>query len=256
MQHIEHNGKKLNANLNEPIDISIPMMAAEGRVAAWYVSPISIEPVRANGFLGSVAEGGTVNFRDIGFNPHGNGTHTECLGHITKEVHSVNQVLKQFFFVSKLITLTPHTVTEEKGWQKPGDKIITQVQLKTALQGKCPEALILRTLPNGDFKCTVNYSNTNPPYVEPEAMEYLIELGVKHFLLDLPSVDREQDGGLMLAHKAFWQTESANPRMDCTITELIYVREQVKDGDYLLNLQFAPFENDASPSRPVLFRLG
>ena len=43
--------------------------------------------------------------------------------------------------------------------------------------------------------------------------------------------------------------------MDATITEFIYVTNEIFDGDYLLNLQFAPFENDAAPSRPVLIRI-
>jgi hypothetical protein len=29
----------------------------------------------------------------------------------------------------------------------------------------------------------------------------------------------------------------------------------VKDGSYILNLQIAPFENDASPSKPVLYKI-
>ena len=44
-------------------------------------------------------------------------------------------------------------------------------------------------------------------------------------------------------------------RFNCTITEMIYVYEEIQDGSYLLNLQFASFENDASPSKPVLYSL-
>ena len=57
--------------------------------SAWYVDPMSDiqRPYETDeGFTGSVAEGGSVNFRNIAFNPHGNGTHTECLGHITEHV--------------------------------------------------------------------------------------------------------------------------------------------------------------------------
>ncbi len=38
-------------------------------------------------------------------------------------------------------------------------------------------------------------------------------------------------------------------------TELIFVRDEVEDGSYLLNLQIASFENDASPSKPVLYKI-
>ncbi len=44
-------------------------------------------------------------------------------------------------------------------------------------------------------------------------------------------------------------------RKDCTITELIYVPNKVEDGTYFLNLQIAPFENDATPSKPILYKV-
>jgi len=46
-----------------------------------------------------------------------------------------------------------------------------------------------------------------------------------------------------------------NPDYTRTITELIYVPNSVTDGEYLLELQVAAFENDASPSRPVLYNI-
>ena len=44
-------------------------------------------------------------------------------------------------------------------------------------------------------------------------------------------------------------------RLDSTITELIYVNDSVSNGTYLLNLQIASFENDASPSKPILYKI-
>ena len=85
-------------------------------------------------------------------------------------------------------------------------------------------------------------------------MHKLVESGVKHLLVDLPSVDREVDGGRLEAHHAFW-TVPDNPRHGCTITELIHVPDSAPDGLYLLNLQVAPMDNDAAISRPVLHPL-
>ena len=116
------------------------------------------------------------------------------------------------------------------------------------------DTLIIRTLPNSNNKNSKNYSNTNPPYFLKSAIEYIVDIGIKHLLVDLPSVDKEKDGGALEGHKAFWQYPK-QPRTDCTITELIYVSDLIKDGLYLLNLQFVPFENDASPSRPIIFNL-
>jgi kynurenine formamidase len=115
-----------------------------------------------------------------------------------------------------------------------------------------PEAIVLRTLPNLQSKRNHQYSGTNPPYLEAQAASWLAVNGVRHVLLDLPSVDREEDGGALSAHRAFWGLPE-NPRPMATITELIYVPETTADGMYLLNLQLASFENDASPSRPILF---
>ena len=87
-----------------------------------------------------------------------------------------------------------------------------------------------------------------------EAVEYLVKSGVQHLLLDLPSVDREEDGGKLLSHRAFWQYPEAT-RAYATITEMVFVPNTVKDGLYLLNLQTTSLDLDASPSKPVVFAL-
>ena len=126
--------------------------------------------------------------------------------------------------------------------------------MQFALGNKKRDALVIRTLPNTREKLSMQYSYTNPPYLLEEAAIYLREKGIKHLLIDLPSVDREKDEGLLLSHNAFWNTKG-KLRLDATITELIFVPNSVDDGCYLLNIQIAPFENDASPSKPILYKL-
>ena len=238
-------------DLSKGIDLSLTLRGNETNPAAWYVSPPKFEPVRENGWTGAVAEGGSVNFRNIYFNPHGHGTHTECLGHITPEVYSINEHLKQFFFTAKLISVTPEHVKNEE----EEDRVITYKALAAQLkENQKVEALIIRTLPNTSKKLSKNYSATNPPYISTECLPLLNKLGVRHLLIDLPSVDRESDGGALAFHHGFWEVPT-NPQFDKTITELIFVPDEAEDGDYLLNLQVAPFENDAAPSRPVIFKL-
>ena len=255
MTHLifEENNKRYRAKLSEAIDLSIPLVAEQNQLAAWYVPPISIEPVRADGFVGAVAEGGSVNFRNITFNPHGHGTHTECLGHITPEVFSVNKLIKDFHLVAELITVLPKE-QESPYAQGEKDLIIEKEQLLPLLENFQSKALIIRTLPNPIAKQNKNYSATNPPYISEDAMRLIVECGIKHLLIDLPSVDREVDGGHLKAHHIFWGV-GATERRDCSITELIYVPNGVPDGKYYLNLQFPPFENDASPSRPIIYPL-
>jgi hypothetical protein len=73
-------------------------------------------------------------------------------------------------------------------------------------------------------------------------------------LVDLPSVDPEMDEGKLAAHHAYWNYP-LSPRWDATITEMVFVDDAIKDGMYLLNLQIASLESDASPSKPVLYAL-
>ena len=91
-----------------------------------------------------------------------------------------------------------------------------------------------------------------------DAMRYLVDLGVEHLLVDIPSVDRLFDEGCLSAHNTFWQTEDKlfNAKSkNKTITEMIFVQDLIEDGSYLLNLQIAPFVSDAAPSRPILYKV-
>lgn len=235
-----------------PLDISISLSNTHLNPCAWHVDIPIIEPVNSNGFIGSVAMGGSVNFRNIFFNPHGHGTHTECLGHITEEVHSVNKSLKSYFFYAELVTIEPISKLNEGA--KQVDLVVLKAQLSAKLKGKKTEALIIRTFPNTVDKKHLNYTSTNPAYLDVKCIDVLNDCGVKHLLIDLPSVDRESDDGNLAFHHAFWQVPS-NPQFDKTITELIFVENQIKDGSYILELQTAPFENDAAPSRPLLYKI-
>ena len=237
-----------------PLDISIPLVPGKDNLTAWYVEPPRFEPVRANGFIGSVAEGGSVNFRDVFFNPHGHGTHTECLGHITNEVFSINQTLRSFFCSALVISVEPESELNEKDGRI--DHVVRTAQVAHAVDGiEKVEALIIRTLPNiKEEKVGKAYSDTNPPYLETGIVDILEQLQVKHLLVDLPSVDRESDEGKLAFHHLFWKVP-VNPDHERTITELIFVGDHIKDGAYILELQVAPFENDAAPSRPVLYQI-
>ena len=239
-------------DLSKPIDISIPLTNTDENPIAWYIEKPSIEPVVFGDWIGKVSEGkSSTNFNNIFFNPHGHGTHTECLGHITNDFYSINQSLKQFFFMAKLITVEPEKIGD--------DFVITKEQIVSLITEKT-EAIIIRTLPNQLEKKSRKYSNTNPPYLSEEAAIFIRDSEVQHLLIDLPSVDKEHDEGKLLAHKAFWNVKdtvnlNTDARLTATITEMIYVPNEIEDGNYILNLQIASFENDASPSKPILYKI-
>lgn len=238
---IELRSGRYGADLSKPIDISI----AVGRDAQTSFA-FSLPPARFTPRGAVSPSGGSCNYDEIVFTPHGNGTHTECVGHIDKHHQSILQCLKRFFFLSKLLSVNPSTAEN-------GDRIVLPEQLTLPTPEEGIEALIVRTLPNGSGKTSQNYSEKNPPYLHCEAARRIAAAGIRHLLVDLPSIDREDDPQL-LAHRAFWNYPSA-PRNECTITELIYVPSAVPDGAYLLNLQIAGFESDATPSKPVLYSL-
>lgn len=260
---IQHKDQIFEIDLSKPIDISIPLTNTDENPIAWYIEKPVIEPVVFGDWIGKVSEGkSSTNFNNIFFNPHGHGTHTECLGHITNDFYSINQSLKQFFFLARLITIEPETIGE--------DLVITKDQIQNAMSISASlnmtkaditvEALVIRTLPNQKEKKSRKYSNTNPPYLSEEAAIFIRESEIEHLLIDLPSVDKEHDEGKLLAHKAFWNVQDTlhlnlDARLNATITEMIFVPEEIEDGDYLLNLQIASFENDASPSKPVLYKI-
>ena len=242
---IHHKEEIYNVDLSKPIDISIPLSAGENPLA-WYLDPPVFETVTDGDWVGRVTEGGDVNFTTITFNPHAHGTHTETAGHITEKIHSINKQLTQFFFIAEVITVVPEPEGE--------DLVISKKQCTELLKGKRPEALVIRTFPNGRDKQTRTWSHTNWPFIKEDAMVRFRKSGIKHLLVDLPSVDKEKDDGELLAHHAFWDIHG-KIRLDATITEMIYVPHNVPDGTYLLNLQIASFENDAAPSKPVLFAI-
>ncbi len=243
---IKHNTKNYKIDLSNPLDISIPITGRESNVNAWYVGPPKIEPHTEGDFVGKVTEGASINFNDIYFNPHAHGTHTECVGHISKDFYSVNKCLTKYFFMAEVITIAPEKIK--------GDFIISKKQLQYALGNKKREAVIIRTIPNLKEKMTRQYANTNPPYLLEDAAQLLVDKGIEHLLVDLPSVDKEKDEGALVAHKTFWDFNGKR-RLHATITEFVYVANSIKDGKYFLNLQLASFENDATPSRPVLYKI-
>ncbi|MFK8101198.1 MAG: cyclase family protein [Saprospiraceae bacterium] len=247
MIQIQHHGKSYQADLTKTIDISIPLEAGTETVNCFYAPPMTVSPVVAGDFIGATQQGGPVNFMNVALNPHGNGTHTECVGHIAKEKYTINQSLRTFHFVAKLISITPVTLSN-------GDQVIQKAQLENLLHKAEVRALIIRTLPNHSAKMRTNYSGENPTYLTEDAMDYVVSCGIEHFLIDLPSVDRAEDEGKLLAHHSFWQYPDA-VRTTATISELIYVPDSIRDDLYLLNLQIASFEIDVSPSKPVLYAL-
>lgn len=224
-------------------DLSIPVVFGQPR--AWYIDGPQREAVRLGDWVGDVAEGGAVNFFDVRFNPHAHGTHTESIGHVVRETrHAVDLGIPPWMPARVVRILSP--------------SVLTLAALTASHASKLDYRALILSTQTGDLSRR-DWRQTNPPAIEPDALAWLAEHGVRHLLVDLPSVDPEEDGGALAAHRAFWGLalgsnsvhEARHP--EASITELISVPEDCPDGRYMLNLSLAPMQGDAVPSRPILF---
>lgn len=240
-------GETYCIDLQRPIDITLPVTSKRS-ANAFYLPNASFMPFRIGGFVGSIEEGGQVQCEIVTLAPHGNGTHTECIGHIAGTGYTIRDCMRSTYSMAYVATVE---LSHERG-----GLTIT----KRALQGVIPDGLmtsvptlVIRTLPNGLEKMQKVWSGNNPPFVDPDAMQWIVDQGITHLVVDLPSVDPEEDGGALLAHHIFWQWPE-QPRVHCTITELVYIPADVADGLYGIGFGIAPFDSDAAPSTISLFR--
>lgn len=260
-------GLELQPDLSQWTDISIPVEFQGNRFAAFGADPAHSTPYRTGEFTLSVNQGAGCNCPVFHFSAHLHGTHTECVGHISDQPYMVQDlVCQQPFLVARVITLVavPAPAVEAESYLpalEPQDQILTKQAIMGAL-GESSEpfaALIIRTLPNTPDKKQRDYRKQPAPYFSNEAMQAIVSLGVEHLLVDLPSLDREEDEGRLSNHHIYWGVEQGThqvPEPSCkSITEFVYLPDEVEDGLYLLSLNVSNIRSDAAPSRPILYRI-
>lgn len=262
---IEHEGVTWRVELDNPVDISIPMKFGGPQPNAFGLPVATAEPFRAGDFVGDTREGGSVNCETVTLTPHGNGTHTECVGHIVDERVAVTDILRDTLSLAVVITVDPVDIgTSGESYDaphEPRDRVVTSSSLEEGLARVAAleaDAFVIRTTPNDDSKLDQIHSGANPVYFTNEAMRSIRQHNVKHLLVDFPSVDREEDGGLLPNHHLFWEVPAGthaliNVPSFATITELIYVPAVVSDGEAFVSIQIPDWELDAAPSRPRLY---
>ena len=263
---IHLDGRELSIDLSRPVDLALELDFSGAQPRHFGAPRASSRPFAARGFKGSVARGAGCNCELITFIPHCNGTHTEGVGHLTRERFDAYRVTPAGLLAALLVSVTPEPAAGEGSDPMPQaqDRLITQRSLERAWPAHtpfAPRALIIRTLPNTPDKRVRDYSAQTPPYLSRQAAELLVARGILHLIVDVPSVDRAHDEGRLTAHHVFFglprgavHAEDAG-RSSATITELAYIPEAVADGACLLALQVPAFSGDAVPSRPLLYPL-
>ena len=255
-------GEKIEVDFSRGMDISIPLYFNGEQPNTYGVDKATSSAYQDGQFIGDTRKGGPCNFETYSFTTHCNGTHTECIGHITNERISILSSLKEEMIPSTLVSVTPKSTNENyTPALNKEDLVITKQDLEIQLKGVNIELLkgiIIRTLPNSEEKLSRDYMKETPAFFSIDAMEYLVSLGVQHLLVDIPSVDRLFDDGHLSTHNIFWETKDKEFNLDAqtkTITEMIFVPSSVEDGAYLLNLQIPAFVSDAAPSRPIIYKI-
>ncbi len=198
--------------------------------------------------------------------PHCNGTHTECVGHLTDERVAVSERLPGGVQLALLVTVAPAKAadaTEDSDpHPEPDDRLVTAAALGEASgrhAGPRPDALVIRTLAGGDGPLRAYRGPSPAPYLSRQAAAWLVEQRIETLVLDLPSADRAEDSGRLTAHRLFFGLPPGSRdarecrRPHASITELAWIDPAIEDGFYLLDLQIPPFLADAAPSRPLLY---
>jgi kynurenine formamidase len=265
---LEVGGRELNCDLARPFDLSVELDFQGPQVRHFGAPRAASRPFSTADFPGSVAGGASCNCDSITLIPHCNGTHTECVGHLTVEALHAHRIVPRGLIRALLLSVRAVAPSETPESSDPaphaGDRLLTRATLRAHWPAALPfevKALVVRTLPNERDKRARDYTDITPPYLTREAASYLVERGIEHLVVDLPSIDRAHDEGRLTAHRLFFGLpcgESALARAlrpQCTVTELAYIPDEAADGAYFLQLQVPAINGDAVPSRPLLYRL-
>lgn len=262
---VEIAGARWRVDLARPHQLAIPLRPGAAQPSWFSAPPARATPLHAGSFTGSVSGGASCNCSTLELTPHCNGTHTECVGHLTREAVDVCEVLPHTLLPALLMTITPQAPGSSEPCDPPavaGDTLITREALLHSWPvqlSPVPRALILRTRPNGVDKCVRDYRQRPAAYLTPAAASLMVDRRIEHLVLDVPSADRANDGGRLSAHRVFFGLPPAShalaeaTRAQCTITELAFVPDAITDGSWLLALQVPRIAGDALPSQPLLY---
>lgn len=265
-------GRRWQAQLGAAVDLAIPLQFDGSPQPSFFVDgPASSAPLQVGGFTGSVANGASCNCAVQTLAPHCHGTHTECVGHVTRSPVTIASLTPVAPTLAVVLSVCPSQLGDPALAASPAhaaaaDLVIRREALAAAARAWLDipfEAVVIRTRPNDASKLGRAYSGSPSPapYFLPDAMHWLVERNVTSLVVDLPSLDRADDGGLLAAHRVYWGLPAGSvdatqaQRGHTLVTELAFVPDSTADGLYLLDLQVPAFGADAAPSRPVLYPL-
>ncbi|KAA0151848.1 hypothetical protein FNF29_04254 [Cafeteria roenbergensis] len=225
------------------VDCSIAVRPAEEKQSRAFGLPnATAAPFTAGSFVCSVSAGASVNCPVLHTCAHSNGTHTEGAAHVLPGQRTLSEAWTPAaapIVTALLVSVTPRRLGDSSDQYSPGaadDLAITSEAVEEALSAlrsaaagagsaasswlaesgerACLGAVCLRTLPNDGAKVGRDWTGSNPAFLTGEAAFLCRALvapptgedsdSTGHLLVDLPSVDREDDGGALIAHRSFF----------------------------------------------------
>ena len=247
---LNHFNERVEIDLKRSVDLSISNAFNKKNPSFFNSKNPKVKYPISNEFIGNISKGGKCNVPNVSLDIHCTGTHTECKNHITNSNEFINDVCPKHFIPSTIISIKPviAKLSKDKYHVKYGeqDSIITEQELSKNINTKSKylESLIIRTLPNESDKLIRNYDLNPVAFFSNDAIKYILNLGVKHLLVDLPSIDRGNDHGLLGNHHLFFEKGK-------TISELLFIPNKIEDGVGFLQIQIPNWSLDAAPSRPI-----
>jgi arylformamidase len=264
--------QKLRVALDRGVSLAIAVEFGTPGPRHFGAPPPTSRPYAAGRFVGAVASGGSVNCSTMTITPHCQMTHTESVAHLTRESGDTWRIVPRGLLPAVVVSVHPEPARESAESTDPQpwgtDTLITRRRLRAAWpmarpNANLPEpvAAIIRTLPNDEAKRSRDYSDSVPPYLTREAVEWLVEKRIEHLVLDVPSVDRTHDEGMLVGHRIFFGLPPRSTargdaaRSRATITELAFVPDELLDGPCVMTLAVPALGGDAVPSQPIVYPL-
>ena len=247
---IKYNDKEYFISSKNAVDLSIQNNFSGNAPTFYNSSQPSNKPLISENFVGNVKQGGSCNVPVISLNIHCTGTHTECEGHVNNSNVSVVDACPIGLIPAILITVEPelsNDTNESYHVKCDGELVITKKSIQKKIR-ELHSGLIIRTIPNDKSKISRNYDKIIAPFFTNQAIDYVVSEGVEHLLIDLPSVDKANDGGKLGNHKRFFKYGK-------TISELLFIEDSISDGFGFLQIQIPNWSLDAVPSRPIFYQV-
>lgn len=256
--NIEHNNKLYEIKPDDGVSISIPIHFNNDNNPKFYDerNPKK-EFYTDNDVEYKVKNNSGCNVPFIKLNIHCSGTHTETAAHVFNDAYAIGSFSDLNFIPALLISLNPTSATDD-GYHSQisaDDKIISKNILEECIGSETEfmDCIIIRTLPNNKDKKNRNYNHFSYPFLSNDAVKFLKNKGVKHIIIDTPSIDRSDDGGQLKNHKIFFLNDDKSINKN-TITELAYIPNKCTDGKYFVYIGFPNFQLDAAPSNPIIYK--